>query len=80
MEMVFHLGAWALPHSNMSTMSLSAGSTGKTQACWAMYSLRMSFWTVPCSLAADTPCFSAAAMKKHQRIAAGPLIVIDTET
>ena len=42
-------------------MIFSAGSTGYTQACWAMYSLRMSFCTVPRSFSLGTPCFSAAA-------------------
>src|SRR6266540_1985856 len=47
--MVFHLGVCSAAHSNRSTMILSAGSAGKIQACCAMYSLRMSFWMVPCS-------------------------------
>ena len=59
--MVFHLGVCSAAHSNRSTMILSAGSAGKIQACCAMYSLRMSFWIVPCSRSIGTPCFSAAA-------------------
>ena len=43
----------------------------------AMNSLRMSFCSVPPSLAADTPCFSATAMYMQSRIAAGELIVIE---
>ena len=59
--MVFQRGVCCDPHSNMSTMTFSAGSTGYTQACCAMYYLRMSFCTVPRSVAIGTPCFSAAA-------------------
>ncbi len=43
-------GVWPLVHSKRSTINLSDGSTGKTQACWATNSLRMSFCSVPCSL------------------------------
>ena len=45
-----------------------------------MYSFRMSFWMVPRSCAMGTPCFSAAATKKQKSMAAGPLIVIETDT
>ncbi len=53
--MVFHFGVCSAAHSNMSTMTLSAGSAGKIQACCAMYSLRMSFWIVPCSCSIGHP-------------------------
>ena len=59
--MGLYFGALSLHHSNMSTMSLSAGSGGYTQACCAWYSFRMSFWTVPRSRSKGTPCRSAAA-------------------
>ncbi len=59
--MGLYLGACSLHHSNMSTMQRSAGSGGKTQACWAWYSFRMSFWTVPRSASGATPWRSAAA-------------------
>jgi hypothetical protein len=58
---VFQCGAFRLDHSNESTMRRSAGSTGYTHACCAMYSFRMSFCTVPRSSVLGTPCFSAAA-------------------
>ncbi len=45
----------------------------------AMYSLRMSFWVVPRSRVAGTPCFSAAAMYMAQMMAAGELIVMLVE-
>ncbi len=46
----------------------------------AMYSLRMSFWTVPESLSAGISCFSATAMYRHSRIDAVALMVMDVET
>ena len=44
---------------------------------WAMYSLRMSFWSVPRSFARGMPRFSAAAMYIAQITGAGLLIVIE---
>ena len=58
---MFHFGVWTEAHSKRSTMTLSAGSTGKIQACCAMYSFSMSFWIVPCRRAMSTPWRSAAA-------------------
>src|SRR5207237_1832554 len=66
MEIVFHKGACSAHHSNMSTMILRAGSTGYTQACCAMYSLRMSFCTVPRSWSLPTPWRSAADVEAEQ--------------
>jgi hypothetical protein len=40
----------------------SAGSAGTIHACCAWNSFRMSFWTVPRSLAGSTPWRSPAAM------------------
>src|SRR6266702_3759640 len=45
-----------------------------------MNSLRMSFWTVPCSLARGTPCSSPTTTYIASRIAAVALMVIDVET
>jgi hypothetical protein len=45
-----------------------------------MYSLRMSVCRVPSSTFHGTPCRSAVARKKANRIVAGPLIVIDVVT
>jgi len=59
--MVFHFGVCSEAHSKRSTITFSAGSTGKIQACCAMYSFSMSFWMVPCSFAMSTPWRSAAA-------------------
>jgi hypothetical protein len=64
----------------MSVMIRIDGSGGKIHECWAMYSLRMSFWIVPPTLWKGTPCFSATARYMAKTIAAGPLIVIDVVT
>ena len=45
-----------------------------------MYSFRMSFWMVPLSLSAPTPCFSATAMYMASRTAAGALMVMEVDT
>ena len=45
-----------------------------------MYSFRMSFWMVPFSSPAATPCFSPTAMYIASRMAAVELIVIEVET
>ncbi len=78
--MVLKRGAASADHSKMSAMILSAGSGGKIHACWAWYSLRMSFWIVPRTRSSGTPWFSAVTRRKAYSMSAGPLIVIDTET
>ena len=45
-----------------------------------MYSLRMSFWIVPVSADAGTPCSSATSWYSRSSRAAGALIVIEVET
>src|SRR3989442_14890552 len=77
MEMVFHFGTSLAQYSIESTTSRIDGSGGKMNSFWAMNSFRMSFCSVPPSLAAGTPCFSATAMYMQRRIAAGGLMVID---
>jgi hypothetical protein len=56
------------------------GSGGKMYSFCAMYSLRMSFWSVPRSWSGRTPCFSAAAMYMAQMMAAGELMVMEVLT
>ena len=41
-----------------------------------MYSLRMSFWMVPVSLLWDTPCSSAATMKKAKIGRTAPTLIL----
>ena len=45
-----------------------------------MYSLRMSFWSVPDSNFQSAPCFSATARYIAQIMAAGELMVMDVVT
>ena len=47
---------------------------------WAMYSLRMSFWSVPPTFSHGVPCFSATARYIASAIGAVELIVIDVVT
>ena len=56
------------------------GRGGKIYVPRAAYSLRMSFWIVPVSWSAGTPCFSATAMYIAKSTEAGALIVMDVET
>src|SRR6266853_1380698 len=46
----------------------------------AMYSLRMSFWSVPDIVFQSPPCFSATARYIAQMTAAGELMVIEVVT
>ncbi|CAM5730276.1 hypothetical protein SALBM311S_00437 [Streptomyces alboniger] len=64
----------------MSAISRSEGLGGKMYVPRAMYSLSTSFWIVPVSLPALTPCSSATSWYSSRRRAAGALIVIDVET
>ncbi len=45
-----------------------------------MYSLRMSFWMVPVSALAATPCSSATSWYSSSSTAAGALMVMEVET
>ena len=61
-------------------MRRRCGSGGKIHSFWAMYSFRMSFWSVPRSLAKGMPRFSASARNMVKIQAAGALMVIEVET
>jgi hypothetical protein len=61
-------------------MSASTARIGKRYVPRAMYSFRMSFWIVPRSFSAATPCRSATATYSASRIVAVALIVIDVDT
>ncbi len=74
---MFHFGTSLAQYSIESTTRRIDGAGGKMNSFWAMNSLRMSFWSVPPSFAAGTPCFSATAMYMHSRIAAGELMVME---
>ena len=58
---VFHRGMRSVQNSIMSVTMRMAGRGGTTQACWAMNSLRASFWTVPPSFSSGMPRFSPRA-------------------
>ena len=62
MLIVFQRGISRVPNSIVSTTRRIEGSGGKRNSFCAMYSFRMSFWSVPPSLARAMPRFSAAAM------------------
>ncbi len=79
-EIVFQFGTRSMQNSIMSTISRRWGSGGKIHSFWAMYSLRMSFCSVPRSRPQSTPCSSAATSRNANSTSAGPLIVIDTDT
>ena len=61
----------------MSRTSRMLWRGGKTNSFWAWYSFRMSFWSVPPSLARGTPAASAWATYMAKMTAAGELMVID---
>ena len=64
-------------NSTVSVTRRIEGRGGKTNSFCAMYSLRMSFCSVPPSFERSIPRCSAAAMYIAQIGAAGELIVID---
>ena len=76
-EIVFQRGISRVQNSIMSRMIRTCGRGGKIHSFCAMYSLRMSAWSVPPSLARGIPLFSAVTMYCASAIAAGPLIVIE---
>ncbi len=76
-EMGFQSGISRAANSTVSVTRRMEGRGGKMNSFWAMYSLRMSFCSVPARRARGTPRRSAAAMYMAQMIAAGLLIVIE---
>lgn len=77
---MFHFGISALQYLKMSAISRSDGFGGKMYVPRAMYSFSTSFWIVPVSLSALTPCSSATSWYRSSSSAAGALIVIDVDT
>ena len=57
----------------MSTMMRTCGRGGKIHSFCAMYSLRMSAWSVPPSFARGIPLLSAVAMYCASAMHAGPV-------
>ena len=66
-------------HTIMSRMMRMDGRIGKIHSFWAMYSLRMSAWTVPESRFRSQPRLCASATYIASRIQAVGLMVMDTE-
>ena len=58
---MFHFGISALQYLKMSAISRRDGFGGKMYVPRAMYSYSTSFWIVPVSLSAGTPCSSATS-------------------
>ena len=79
-EMVFHFGTRAVQNAIRSVMMRSEGAGGKIHSFCAMYSFRMSFWSVPSRDSSGTPWRSATARYIASRTAAGALIVMEVET
>ena len=79
-ETVFHLGTCFAQNANWSVTSRIEGRGGKMYSFWAMYSLRMSFWSVPPTLAQGVPCCSATARYIASAMGAVELIVMDVVT
>jgi hypothetical protein len=77
---VFHWGTSAAQKAMRSVIRRRCGSGGKIHSFWAMYSLRMSFWSVPRILANGMPRFSALARNMAKIQAAGALMVMEVET
>jgi hypothetical protein len=80
MDTVFHFGTCRAQKENWSVTSLIEGRGGKMNSFCAMYSLRMSFWSVPPTFVHGVPCFSATARYIARAIGAVELIVIDVVT
>ncbi len=77
---MFHFGISAPQYLKMSAISRSDGFGGKMYVPRAMYSFSTSFWIVPVSWCAATPCSSATSWYSRSSRAAGALIVIDVDT
>ena len=80
MEIGFQRGISREQNSIMSTTSRTAGRGGTIHSFCAMYSLRMSAWSVPPSAERGTPCCSATAMYMQSATIAEALMVIDVVT
>ena len=75
--MGWNFGTSVAQNSMRSPINRRWGRGGNSHSFWAMYSFRMSVWSVPSRAAQGTPWRSAAARKKANTIVAGPLMVIE---
>ena len=77
---MFHCGTRSVANENWSVIRRIDGRGGKMYSFCAMYSLRMSFWSVPRTCVCQSaPCFSATARYIANRIGAVELMVIEVE-
>src|SRR5438552_18087157 len=77
MLIVFHLGMKRVPYSMVSVTKRIEGSGGNRNSFCALYSLRISFWSVPPSFALGKPRFSALTIYIAQITEAGLLMGMD---
>src|SRR6202165_480979 len=80
MEIVLYFGTFSAQYLKMSVISRIEGRGGKMYSFWAMYSLRMSFCSVPEIFFQSAPCFSATARYMASRIGAVELMVMEMVT
>src|SRR5688572_32177202 len=80
MEIVLYFGTFSAQNEMVSVISRMEGRGGKMYSFCAMYSLRMSFWSVPPIFFQSAPCFSATARYIASAIGAVELMVIETVT
>ncbi len=64
-------------YSIRSPMRRRWGSGGYSHSFWAMYSLKMSVWSVPLRVPMSTPWRSAATRYMQKAGMAGPLMVME---
>src|SRR5258708_7588760 len=80
MEMVLNLGVFLTPNSKVSITRRIEGSGGQMYSLCAMYSLRVSFCSVPDIGFPSAPLFSGAARYIDRRSAGGELMVVGVVT
>ena len=78
--MVFHRGMRAVQWTSMSRMMRRWERRPQIHSFWAMNSLNMSFWIVPCRRAGSMPRSSASASYIASSTTAGALMVIEVLT
>jgi hypothetical protein len=78
--MVLYFGTFSAQNLNVSVISRMEGRGGKMYSFCAMYSLRMSFCSVPEIFFQSAPCFSATARYMARAMGAVELMVMETVT
>src|ERR1043165_149832 len=78
MEIVLYFGTFSAQKRKMSVISRIEGRGGKMYSFWAMYSLRMSFCSVPLIFFQSAPCFSATTRYMARRMEDVELMDMET--